>query len=259
MFDRMLAKGSPLHRAVLEKNTMNFRRLVEKGYNVNDLDKGGRTVLHIDTDNLTRHFTIHYTSKDGDSLDNTDSVLQWTPLKYAIKNGDWHTVESLLQSNVDRSGLDMIRQRAHDTEYINPIIIQAATWGQVSLLEFLCSTGVNIHQASSTEFPSPLHAAIYRQQLPVIRLLIQHGADCNTGYSDGQTLLFYAAVKCPLAVVQALVEGGASLDTRDVHGNTALDMAKQCESYWYDPREKPKIVQYLEERVRKNYEVTSEN
>jgi len=259
MFDRMLAKDSPLHRAVLEKNMMNFRRLVVKGYNVNDLDKGGRTVLHIDTDNLTRYFTIHYTSKDGGSLDNTDCVLQWTPLQYAVKNGDWHTVESLLQSNVGRSGLDMIRQRAQDTDYINPIIIQAATWGQELLLQFLCSTGVNIHQASSTDFPSPLHAAIYRQQLPVIRLLIQHGADCEAQNNDGQTLLFYAAAKCSLEVVQALVEeGGASLGIRDVHGNTAIDMAKISECYRYDPSEKPKIVQYLEERVRKNHEGRSE-
>jgi len=96
-----------------------------------------------------------------------------------------------------------------------------------------------------------LHAAIYRQQVPVIRLLIQHGADCNTRYSDGQTLLFYAAVKCSLDVVRLLVEEGCvSLDIRDVHGNTALDTAKQHESYWDDPREKHKIVQYLEERVR---------
>ena len=206
MFDRMLAKDSPLHRAVLEKNMMKFRRLVTEGYNVKALDKGDRTVLHIDTDNLTRYFTVHYTSKDGGSLDNTDSVLQWTPLQYAIKNSDWHTVESLLQSNVDRSGLDMIRQRAQDTEYINPIILHAATWGQVLLLEFLCSMGVNVHQASSTDFPSPLHAAIYSEHLPIIRLLIQHGADCGAETSDGQTLLFYAVVTCSLEIVQALVE-----------------------------------------------------
>jgi ankyrin repeat protein len=71
--------------------------------------------------------------------------------------------------------------------------------------------------------------------------------------------LFYAAAKCSLEVVQALVEeGGASLGIRDVHGNTAIDMAKISECYRYDPSEKPKIVQYLEERVRKNHEGRSE-
>jgi hypothetical protein len=180
-------------------------------------------------------------------------------LQYAIKNGDWHTVESLLQNNVDRSGLDMIKQRAQDTEYINPIIIYAAMWGQVLLLEFLCNIGVNIHQASSADFPSPLHAAIYSEHLPIIRLLIEHGADCEAPNNDGQTLLFYAAARSSLEVVQALVEeGGASLDIRDVHGHTAIDTAKKHQGYRYDPSEKAKIVQYLEERVRKSHEGTSE-
>jgi ankyrin repeat protein len=257
VFDRMLAKDCPLHCAVLGKNVINFRKLLAEGNNVDAVDKGDRTVLHIDTDNITRYFTIHCTSKDGGSLDKTDCVLQWTPLQYAIKEGDWHTVESLLQSNVDRSGLDMIRPRAQDRDYIDPIIIQAATFGQVLLLEFLCGIGVNIHQASYGGFRSPLHAAVYREQLPAIRLLIQHGADCNTQYSDGQTLLFHAAARGSLNVVRALVEeGDASLDIIDVHGNTALDIAKKSEWYRYDPLEKPKIVQYLEEIVRKNHEGT---
>jgi len=259
MFDRMLAKGCPLHCAVLGKNVINFRKLLEEGNKVNAVDKGGRTVLHIDTDNITRYFTIHCTSKDGGSLDKTDSVLQWTPLQYAIKYGDWHNVESLLQNSVDRSGLDMIKPRAQDRDYIDPIIIQAATFGQVLLLEFLCGIGVNIHQASYGGFRSPLHAAVYRQQLPAISLLIKHEADCNTPYSDGQTLLFLAASSGSLDVVRALVEeGGAALDIIDVHGNTVLDIAKKSECYRYDPLDKPKIVQYLEEKVRKNHEDTSE-
>jgi ankyrin repeat protein len=237
---------------------LKFRKLVKEGnnVNVNAMDKGGRTVSHIDTDNLTRYFTIYYPSKDGGSLDKKDSVLQWTPLQYAIKSGDWHTVESLLQKNVDRSGLNMIRQRAQDRDYIDPIIMHSATWGQVLLLEFLCSMDVNIHQASSRDFPSPLQVAIYRDQVPVIRLLIKHGADCNTRYSDGKTPLFYA-VSHTLDSVRALVEeGGASLDIRDVDGNTVIDTAKKSEGWWLNKGEKPKIVQYLEERVCKNDEGT---
>jgi hypothetical protein len=51
---------------------------------------------------------------------------------------------------------------------------------------------VNIHQASSTDFSSPLPATIQEVQLPVVKWLMQHGADCNTRYSDGKTPLFNA-------------------------------------------------------------------
>jgi len=76
-----------------------------------------------------------------------------------------------------------------DPDYIDPIIMHAATYGHLLLLEFLSSVGVNIHQASSRGFPTALHAAIQGEQLQVIRWLIQHGADCNTRYIDGKTPL----------------------------------------------------------------------
>jgi ankyrin repeat protein len=154
----------------------------------------------------------------------------------------------------------MIRQRAQDPDYIKPIIMHAATYGHMLLLESLCSIGVNIHQASSKRFPSPLHAAIQEEQLQVIRWLIQHGADCNIRYSDGQTPLFLAITKCSLDAVRALVEdGSASLDIRDVHGNTAIDWVKGYTSFsmyqytfiWKYRVEKFKeIVKYLQENSR---------
>ena len=116
---------------------------------------------------------------------------------------------------------------------------------------------MNIHQASSTDFPTPLHAAIQGEQLTVVRWLIQHGADCNTRYSEGKTPLFHAATESSLDVVRALVEeGGASLDIRDNNNETATDWAKrqlrdtndekgQFHSY---NRELEVTVEYLEKK-----------
>jgi ankyrin repeat protein len=195
---------------------------------------------------------------DEASLHITDSVLQWTPLQYAIKSEKWLNVERLLESNVDRSGLDMIRQRAQDPDYIDPIIIHAATYGHLLLLEFLCSIGVNIHQASSRVFPTALHAAVQGEQLQVTRWLTQHSADCNTRYSDGKTPLFHAVTEGSLNVVRALVEeGGASVDLRDDEDRTVIDWMNDYASdpknlddiIWKgDVKRLNEIVNYLQER-----------
>ena len=81
-------------------------------------------------------------------------------------------------------------------------------------------------------FPTLLHAAIFRTELPVFRLLTKDGAVCNTPYSDSQTQLFHAVTKGSLNVVRTLVEErGASVDIRDIHGNTDIDSAKRNLQY----------------------------
>jgi ankyrin repeat protein len=266
MFDRILAKESPLHCAALEDDMTCAETLLEEGCDISALDKGGRTVMHVFSARSRRdgrydtHImdVINSVSHYEASLHNTDCVLQWTPLQYAIRSENWFIVERLLERNIDRSGLDMIRQRAHDTHYINSLILHAATYGHVLLLEFLCSIGVNVHQASSRDSPSPLHTAIREEELSVIRLLIQHGANCNTRYSDGQTHLFYAVTKGSLDVVRLLVEeGGASMDIRDDYGRTVINWINNYKSYLEDPDTFAKehklerlndIAKYLQER-----------
>jgi hypothetical protein len=259
MFDRMLAKDCPRHCAVLDWGSESVETLLKEGCDANAVDKGGRTVMHI----IAIHHSIflditNLVFQCGVSLDTTDCVLQWTPLQYAIKSENWFIVERLLETNVDRSGLDMIRQRVHHPDYIEPIIIHAATYGHLLLLKFIRSIGVNIHQASSMCFPSPLHAAVQGRELQVVRWLIKHGADCNTRYSDGQTALFDAVTEGSLDVVRALVEEGcSSVDVRDNCGRTAIDCAND---YMSDPKNRGRIlenggverlnatVKYLQER-----------
>jgi hypothetical protein len=261
MFDRMLVKGCPLHCAVLERDKKRFKSLLEK-CDVSAVDKGGRTVMHIIATRDCKFVgIINRVLRYKAALHKTDSVLQWTPLQYAIKSEKWLIVERLLARKCDRSALDMIRQRAQDPDYIDPIITHAATCGHLLLLEILYSVGVNIHQASSTDFPSPLYAAIQGLKLPVVKWLIQHGADCNTRTSDVKTPLFHAVTKGSLDVVRALVEeGGASLDVRYDEDRTVIDWVKECAS---DPKQLDdiigkgdvlverliEIVKYLQERV----------
>jgi ankyrin repeat protein len=267
MFDRILARGCPLHCAVLEGDKECFSTHFSEESVVNAVDKGGRNLMHlIAATRMTEVELGWYKMRDivwqyAVSLDTTDILLQWTPLQYAIKSEDWSVVKRLLDNNVDSSGLDMIRQRADDPEYIGRIVIQAAMEGHLLLLEGLRSIGVNIHQASSFGFPSPLHAAIHDEQLAVVKWFIKHGADCNTQYSDGQTPLFYAASRGFVDIVRALVEeGGVSLDVRDDCGRTAIDWAKGCASdpgniysiLLKDGAEQPnEILKYLRVRVCK--------
>jgi hypothetical protein len=143
MFDRMLSKDFPLHCAVLEEDTKNVRTLLREGCNVNAVDKGGRTVMHIIAIHHSKSWdVINHNCNYEVSLDSRDRVLQWTPLQYAIKSENWFIVERLLERNVDRSGLDMIRQRVHDADYINSIVRDSAEEKHVLLLEFLRTIGV---------------------------------------------------------------------------------------------------------------------
>jgi hypothetical protein len=136
----MVAKDCPLLCAVIHDYPKPLNTLLKEGRGVNVLDKGGRTFMHqIAALDFIVWNQIIYNSEYKFSLDITDSVLQWTPLQYAIKLEKLYTVERLLGGNVDRSGLDMIRQRAHDQSYIDSIIEAAEIASLCLLLDFLCS------------------------------------------------------------------------------------------------------------------------
>jgi hypothetical protein len=152
----------------------------------------------------------------------------------------------------------MIRQRAQNTDYTDPIIMHAATYGHMLLLEVLRRISVNIQQANSRGFPTPLRAAIQGQQLQITRLLIQQGADCNTRYSDDQTPLFHAVTETSFDVVRTLVEEEcASNDVSDDEDRAVFDWMNDCASYsknlddivWKGDVERlNEIVKYLQER-----------
>jgi uncharacterized protein len=67
--------------------------------------------------------------------------------------------------------------------------------------------------------------AMTASSLEAIKLLVEHGVDVNAFNTNGQTILHNAAVRGANAVIQYVAEKGARLDKKDKQGRTPLDIA----------------------------------
>jgi ankyrin repeat protein len=62
--------------------------------------------------------------------------------------------------------------------------------------------------------------------LDAIKLFVEHGVDVNAFNSNGQTLLHSAAGRGSTAIIQYAADQGAKLDKKDKQGRTPLDIAQ---------------------------------
>jgi ankyrin repeat protein len=69
-------------------------------------------------------------------------------------------------------------------------------------------------------------AAMVSNSLEAIQLLVEHGVDVNAFNTNGQTVLHNAAARGSTAIIQFVADQGALLDKKDKQGRTALDIAQ---------------------------------
>jgi len=69
------------------------------------------------------------------------------------------------------------------------------------------------------------NAAMMANNLDVIKLMVEHGVDVNAFNANGQTLAHSAAGRGGNAILQYIAEKGARLDKKDKQGRTPLDIA----------------------------------
>jgi len=69
------------------------------------------------------------------------------------------------------------------------------------------------------------NAAMMANNLDVIKLMVEHGVDVNAFNTNGQTLAHNAAGRGGNAILQYIAEKGARLDKKDKQGRTPLDIA----------------------------------
>jgi len=106
-------------------------------------------------------------------------------------------------------------------------LYQAAGDGKSTQVIALLKSGVNVNERTRSKSYA-LNAAAVENEIDVIRILLDHGADPNVQNNQGDTPLIcatkYAGGKAE--TVELLVKAGTNQDVRDNEGKTALDYAK---------------------------------
>ena len=164
--------------------------------------------------------------------------------------------------SVDKDGVSLIKWCAYygDVSAIKYLLLKgeslrslgenfdlngAAFHGHWKLSQFLIERGADANHPLSDNGETPLHAATISNSLAhhnVAKVLIAHGANPNSATkpsvetgafmrdcrTKGETSLHRAAAFASEETIQLLLDAGADVEARDMHGDTPLSWAS-----WY--------------------------
>ena len=122
-------------------------------------------------------------------------------------------------------------------------LVEASRSNNVKLVRLLLEIGADINRANSAG-ETPLYVASEMSNVEMVRILLEKGADINKAESNGQTPLMIAVASGHFEVVEVLLEYGANLNAKTNEGYTAFDMVNE--------RVFPEIATLLKTSQQKN-------
>ena len=204
IFDRMLAEHSEIHNSVLNNDIHVLEELLKKETNINTLDKGGRTALHLAASYNSPYIQLLLSFPDIDT-NRPDEVLKWTPLRYACRTKSWMAMDILLQNGANPDDIVFTTHNA-----------KTQKWGQA---------GMSVNLTDKDEF-TPLRVSAQFGNLEVTKALVEGDAAINSTNTYGLTPLMVAAQNGKLQTFRYLTKIGADINVRDTtNDNTALHYA----------------------------------
>ena len=191
--------------------------------------RGGLTVAPLVAALHRKHFKVAELLHQYDADVNVRDQDEDTPLRVACRHGSLDIVEWLLNhgADVDVQGYNSLGP-----------LHSAANWGHLRICQMLIERNADIHIRTKFEETPLLLAAsphiMTRDQVDIMQVLLDHGADPNARDNDGSTPLHssswsqyedYRPTEGTVEGTRLLLKHGAIIDAEDNKGKTPLQLA----------------------------------
>jgi len=101
--------------------------------------------------------------------------------------------------------------------------LAAAREGDVNKVEAMLADGANVN-STDDEGNNAAFYAVSGENLPMLKVLVEHRINVNARNKDGDTILHIAARKESPGIVNLLIENEANLSAKDRNGTSALEL-----------------------------------
>ena len=225
------ADGTPLHIAASQGDIAMVSLLLSNRADVNLFNVYGETPLHVSASQLPIVTNLLAAGADVNRAVADGRYKGWTPLLYAVSWNGTNAAKALLAAGADpnayaATSLNTSSKRPTQRVGYTPLLM-AVTKGEPEMVELLLDNKADPNKEM------PLTVAVSNGDVASTKALLEHGANVETKFDDGETPLLRATRAADEEMVTLLLEHKANVDAltqrnyggEDVPGSTALMMA----------------------------------
>jgi len=254
--------NTPAHLAALNGHEKILNEILGEGFDLNDRNLDGQTMIHLATHHNIDHqqdSCLSLLITEGANLDGVDNQGR-TPFHLIARHGNAEAFTYLLKHFKDSTTqVEMVDKKGHtclhtaslsaNIEIVEAILDTfnkhgmdgkeevnrpdflgrsclhlAAISGSVSIVKRLIETGGNVDMGDLSA-RTPLHAAAYSGSVECVELLLTYGADVTLTDNEGRLPLHYSSAAASISCLEVLMSAGSNPDLQDRYGLTALHLA----------------------------------
>ena len=145
-----------------------------------------------------------------------------TALMYAVENGDASIIQLLLTHGANVNIMD--------SNGVYPLTV-AIRDGKASAVKLLLESGAQVENSNFIEGKALVLYAAEKGYWPIVKYLIEYGANLNMLYPDGQTLLMKASIAGEIEIVNLLLSHHVDINVKDIKRRNALILALENQQW----------------------------
>ncbi|XP_031634253.1 uncharacterized protein LOC116347689 [Contarinia nasturtii] len=222
----------PIHLAVEIGNLDIIKCLIENGVEVNAKDYFNRQGLHIASRNA-REDIVKILIENGAEVKNNGAEL----LHWAISGGDLSIIKILIRNGAELND--------------DQLLLRAIAKDRADIVEALITNGANINTKAL-----PLHAAVLKGDIQVIRLILEKGVENIDAKDNSGTALYYAALNPSISnnreIAKLLIQYGANIFATGTGQFTFYQWAEK-DNFFFEKLQEAMTKQETQKKTRPKY------